>query len=70
MSDEKLTIPFWKKYVLSIEEAAQYFRIGETKLRALVNDNRGAKWILYIGNRAYIKRTLFENYVDELCTIS
>ena len=28
MSD-KMTIPYWKKYTLSIEEAAAYFRIGE-----------------------------------------
>lgn len=25
-------IPYWKKYTLSIEEAAAYFRIGEGKL--------------------------------------
>ena len=24
-------IPYWKKYTLSIEEAASYFRIGEGK---------------------------------------
>lgn len=29
-------IPYWKKYTLSIEEAASYFRIGEGKLRKLV----------------------------------
>ena len=32
-------IPYWKKYTLSIEEAASYFRIGEGKLRKLVSDN-------------------------------
>ena len=31
-------IPYWKKYTLSIEEAASYFRIGEGKLRKLVSD--------------------------------
>ena len=34
--DEQMSnyeIPYWKKYTLSIEEAAAYFRIGEGKLR-------------------------------------
>ena len=28
-------IPVWEKYTLTIEEASQYFRIGENKLRRL-----------------------------------
>ena len=36
-------IPYWKKYTLSIEEAASYFRIGEGKLRKLVSDNPNAE---------------------------
>mgnify|MGYP000325141051 CR=1 FL=1 len=35
-------IPYWKKYTLSIEEAAAYFRIGEGKLRKLVSENPNA----------------------------
>ena len=30
---EMSQIPFWEQYTLSIEEAAQYFRIGKHKLR-------------------------------------
>ena len=26
-------VPIWEKYTLTIEEAAKYFRIGESKLR-------------------------------------
>ena len=33
-------IPVWEKYTLTIEEAAAYFRIGEHKLRNLVNENK------------------------------
>ena len=51
-------IPYWKKYTLSIEEAASYFRIGEGKLRKLVN-----------GNRVQIKRTRFEKFIDTLSAI-
>ena len=59
-------MPFWKKYTLSIEEAAAYFRIGEGKLRKLVNDNPNAEYILWNGNRVQIKRVKFENFIDRL----
>lgn len=59
-------IPYWKKYTLSIEEAAAYFRIGEGKLRAMVSDNPNADFILWNGNRAQIKRIKFEAFVDRL----
>ena len=32
-------IPIWRKYTLTVEEAAAYFRIGENKLRNLINEN-------------------------------
>ena len=38
---EKYEIPFWEKYTLSIEEAAAYFRIGENKIRKMINDKIG-----------------------------
>ena len=59
-------IPIWEKYTLSIEEAALYFRIGENKLRALIEDDKTAKFLLWNGNRVQIKRALFEQFVDEL----
>ena len=48
-------IPVWKKYTLSIEEAAAYFRIGEHKLRNLINENKNADYLLWNGNRVQIK---------------
>lgn len=59
-------IPYWKKYTLSIEEAAAYFRIGEGKLRKLVNENPNADYLLWNGNRVQIKRYKFESFVDRL----
>ena len=53
-------IPYWKKYTLSIEEAAAYFRIGEGKLRRLVQENPRADYLLWNGNRVQIKREKFE----------
>ena len=59
-------IPVWKKYTLSIEEAAAYFRIGEHKLRNLINKNKNADYLLWNGNRVQIKRVKFEKFVDSL----
>lgn len=62
-------VPIWEKYTLTIEEAAAYFRIGEHKLRNLINENPRAEYLLWNGNRAQIKRKLFEKFVDEMDTI-
>ena len=64
-----MTIPFWERYTLSIEEAAQYFRIGENKLRRLISENEDADYVLWNGNRPQIKRKKFENLIDKLNTI-
>ena len=58
-------IPFWERYTLTIEEAAQYFRIGEHKLRQIISENKDAEFVLWNGNRVQIKRKLFEKYIDQ-----
>ena len=50
---------------ITIEEAAKYFRIGETKLRKLAEENPSAGWVLMNGNRIQIKRKKFEQLIDE-----
>lgn len=62
-------IPIWQQYTLSIEEAADYFHIGQKRLRGLVKQNPNADFILMIGNRVQIKRILFEKYIDTASTI-
>ncbi len=63
-----LQIPIWRKYTLSIQEAAEYFRIGDKKLRKLIDERPDAEFILWNGSRPQIKRRLFEQYVDEYLT--
>lgn len=65
MENNKLEIPFWMKYTLTVEEAAQYFRIGEGKLRRIISENKDADYLIWNGNRAQIKRKLFERYIDQ-----
>lgn len=64
-----INVPINKKYSLTIEESAAYFRIGENKLRRLAGENPNAKWILMNGNRIQIKREQFEKILDETSTI-
>ena len=59
-------VPLQKKYTLTVEEAAAYFRIGEHKLRRLINENKNADYLLWNGNRVQIKREKFEKFVDTL----
>ena len=61
---DKLVMPFWKRYVMTVEEASLYFRIGQTKLRAMIDQEPTAKYILWNGNRALIKRKIFEEFID------
>ena len=59
-------VPLWEKYTLTVEEAAAYFRIGEYKLRRLINENKNTDYLLWNGNRVQIKREKFEKFVDGL----
>ena len=58
------TIPVWEKYNLTINEATQYFHIGDTKLRRILDENPDADYILYNGAHRLIKRRKFEDYID------
>ena len=62
-------IPYWEKYMLTLREAAEYFHIGEKKMRQIVDDNLGAPFLLESGNRIMIKRKLFEEYLDSATVI-
>ena len=64
-----IEIPYWEKYMLTLREAAEYFHIGEKKMRQIVDDNMDAKFLLENGNRVMIKRKLFEEYLDNATVI-
>lgn len=66
---KKENVPIWQKYTLSIEEAAEYFRIGQGRLRELAAENPYADYLLCNGNRIQIKRKLFEKFIDEATVI-
>ena len=59
-------IPTWRKYSLSIEEAANYYGIGEHRLRRLIRENPDADFYMELGSRVRIKRELFKEYLNHL----
>jgi len=63
-TNSKSIVPVWKKYSLSIQEAAEYYGIGEKRLRQIADANVGAEFILEIGTHIRFKRRLFEEYLD------
>ena len=62
-------VPLWHKYNLTITEASEYFNIGEKKLRQMVQENETADFLLNNGVKVLIKRTKFEQFLDETCSI-
>ena len=69
MEYDKTEVPIWQKYALSFKEAAAYFRIGENKLRRIVDDNRDAEYVLWNNSRPLIKRKKFEDYLHKISSI-
>lgn len=60
-----MTVPLWEKYLLTIEEAAVYFGIGENRLRELAALDMKREFTIDNGNRTLIKRKKFEGWLDE-----
>ena len=48
---------------MTIEEGAQYFGIGENKLRRIAEENEDSDYNLSNGNQRLIKRKRFEQYL-------
>ena len=69
MGNSESKVPLQEKYILTIQEAAEYFHIGEKKLRKLVEERADADFIIMNGNRAMIKRKLFEKYLDQSASV-
>lgn len=67
----KTVIPGSEKYLMSVEEAARYFGIGEGKIRTMIRNSPGGlpDWILMNGTKTMIKRAKFERFLDSVTVI-
>ena len=61
---ENSAIPVWKRYTLTVTEAAGYYHIGEGKLRRIAEEHPDADFIIQNGNRVLFKRERFERFLD------
>ena len=57
------------KFCLTIDEASEYFNIGEKKLRQIVADNINSGFVIQNGVKILIKRRRFEDYLEEMTAL-
>lgn len=62
LKERAVQTPIWKKACLTIEEAAEYTGIGQTKLRSLVRQKK-CPFSMPIGNQILIVREKFDAYI-------
>ena len=55
--------------MLTIEEAAGYYHIGEGKLRMLIDEHPNEDFYVMNGNRTLFKREKFERYLDQATVV-
>lgn len=63
-----LSVPFWEKCLLTVDEAAVYSGMGRDKIKEISNDDR-CPFVLWIGSKRMIKRRLFDEYINEMFSI-
>lgn len=64
-----IDVPIKDKFCLTIEEAADYFNIGEKKLRKLVSEHLNSDFVIQNGVKYLIKRKRFETFLNEISAI-
>ena len=62
---KQLQIPFYERYLLTVEETSAYFHIGSKKMYEMIQENPEAPWLLLNGNRKMIKREMFARWIDQ-----
>ncbi len=62
-------VPIWEKFALTIQEAAQYFNLGEKKIRKLAQEHVDFGFVLQNGSKTLIKRKKFEEFINSTSSI-
>lgn len=55
MVGKDAVLPWWQKYTLTLEEAAEYFGLSYKKLRIFCKEHADEDFLIWNGNRALIK---------------
>lgn len=64
-AENKVFVPVWEKYILTVSEASEYFNLGEKKIRYLADSYKDYGFVLQNGSRILIKRRQFEDFINE-----
>lgn len=69
--NRKPLVPVWEKYMMTIEEAAQYFNIGEKRLRMLANEYMMTEFnfTVMVGTKVLINRKKFEAFLNQTSSV-
>lgn len=64
-------VPIWKKYMLTVDEAVQYFGIGEKKIRMLISENTDTDYCftVQVWNKSLINRHKFEEFLNQTTSL-
>ena len=64
-------VPIWKKYMLTVDEAVQYFGIGEKKIRMLISENTDTDYCftVQVGDKSLINRHKFEEFLNHTTSL-
>ena len=57
------------KFCLTIDEASEYFNIGDKKLRKIVSENMDSGLVIQNGVKVLIKRERFEKFLEDLTSL-
>ncbi len=57
-------VPVENKYLLTVEEAAEYTNIGTKKIREMMRDPR-CDFMIRVGSKHLIRRMGFEDFLDK-----
>lgn len=70
-NEHTMSVPVWEKYMLTVDEAVQYFGIGEKKIRTLIAENLNSDYCftVQIGNKSLINRHKFEEFLNQTTSL-
>lgn len=68
---KKVRFQFGKKYMLTVDEAVQYFGIGEKKIRMLISEHLNSEccFTVQVGCKSLINRKKFEAFLDQTTSL-
>lgn len=63
----KKEVPIADKYMLTIEEAAAYFNIGEARIKEIVDENKD--FVVAVGTKRLINKKKMEGFFDGILVL-